>query len=88
MMDPNETLDLARKAADTLAGNISPEAALAAAVDLMMYFDSLDNWLTHGGFLPDDWATVNRSAVPRRNNLNNHYESANAEPGTFGDKNA
>lgn len=50
MMDPNETLRLAREASNRI-GNGDP----TAAVDLMMYFDALDQWLSNGGFAPKDW---------------------------------
>lgn len=54
-MDPNEALRLARKASEQFGKDITADQAAAAGVDLMMYFDALDQWLTNGGFLPEAW---------------------------------
>lgn len=54
-MDPNEALRKAREASEAIGKDTTAEEAAANAVDLMMYFDALDQWLTKGGFLPNDW---------------------------------
>jgi hypothetical protein len=54
-MDPNEALRKAREASENLGKDITTEEAAANAVDLMMYFDALDKWMSDGGFPPKDW---------------------------------
>ena len=54
-MDPNEALKKAREASNIVGSDVSQDVALAAAVDLMMYFDALEKWMTDGGFRPSDW---------------------------------
>lgn len=55
-MDPNEALKKAREASEKIGTAKWSKGELeAAAVDLMMYFDSLDKWMTDGGFPPVDW---------------------------------
>lgn len=50
-MDPNETLRRLRQ----LIGGTENVVPWAEAVDL---FTDLDEWLSKGGFLPQDWAGV------------------------------
>lgn len=56
MMDPNETLSEMLKIADSWqewgALEFDPETTLDALSDLVL---ALDNWLSQGGFLPDNW---------------------------------
>lgn len=47
-MDPNETLEQLRRAAD---GSASPD-------EVQELFHDLDEWLSGGGFLPDAWDSV------------------------------
>lgn len=54
-MDPNEALRKAREASEAIGKDTTAEEAAANAVDLMMYFDALDQWLTKGGFAPEAW---------------------------------
>lgn len=61
-MDPNEALKKAREASNIIGSDVSQDVALAAAVDLMMYFDALDQWLSRGGFLPIDWGEAKQTA--------------------------
>ena len=61
-MDPNEALKNAREASNIIGSDVSQDVALAAAVDLMMYFDALDKWMTDGGFLPIDWGEAKQTA--------------------------
>lgn len=44
-MDPNSTLALLR----------SLRASESTADEVIAAFDELDEWLSNGGFLPDDW---------------------------------
>ncbi len=63
-MDPNEALHLARVALSSRRREQDedqpPDAdnvdALADA------FEALDNWLMHGGFLPEPWARARATA--------------------------
>jgi len=50
-MDPNETLRVARAAADRLLNDYDPEVAYSLAEN----FTALDIWLSRGGFPPADW---------------------------------
>lgn len=50
-MDPNETLSELRRWADN--HNVAPQPATA---DLLVeHFAALDEWLSEGGFLPNNW---------------------------------
>ena len=52
-MDPNELLRRLREiAVDYYAGD---KSAHATAQEMVYEFESLDEWLTNGGFLPADW---------------------------------
>lgn len=55
-MDPNATLDSARKALATYRAALNSEDEGMGADDLAEAFESLDTWLSNGGFLPQDWA--------------------------------
>lgn len=60
-MDPNEALKNSREAARLILD--SPGSAVDDAVQgqtLAEAFDALDQWLSKGGFLPDDWKTRRR----------------------------
>lgn len=52
-MDPNELLRRLREiVAEYYAGD---KSAHATAQEMVYEFESLDEWLTNGGFLPTDW---------------------------------
>lgn len=53
-MDPNATLAEMREQMDTVFGG-NAELFEEAAVRLAELGASLDEWLSRGGFLPDDW---------------------------------
>jgi len=53
-MDPNDTLRKIREAMNIFYGG-SDKDCLDAGVDITNLFDSLDKWLSKGGFLPDEW---------------------------------
>ncbi len=58
MMDPNTALQIAREAYAKYvkaAAEMDSETYDIALCDLAEAFDSLDQWLTKGGFLPDSW---------------------------------
>ncbi len=50
-MDPNATLDRLRE----LVMEYRDHGAIETAEELADDFDSLDQWLSRGGFLPRDW---------------------------------
>ena len=57
-MDPNATLQAAREAYAKLVRAAEDMDSLAydeALCDLAEAFDSLDHWLSGGGFLPKAW---------------------------------
>lgn len=65
-MDPNATLRLARHLSSEIDRAINQHAEtplneqdihhlIDRASDLAILFDGLDEWLSKGGFLPDDW---------------------------------
>lgn len=54
-MDPNEALKNAREASKKMGQARTNDELAVAAVDLMMYFDALDQAMTGGMFTPDDW---------------------------------
>lgn len=58
-MDPNATLrEIQKITAAYAAGVITSGEERANALDEMAsHVGSLDEWLTRGGFLPDDWNT-------------------------------
>jgi hypothetical protein len=51
-MDPNETLDRLRELTDFGDTHEDVERTLDEVSDL---FTAMDDWLSRGGFLPDDW---------------------------------
>lgn len=58
-MDPNETLKVIRKLMNEWEDGISP----SSREDIESFLDevcehviALDEWLTNGGFRPDDWS--------------------------------
>lgn len=58
-MDPNETLKIIRKLMNQWEDGLSP----ASREDVEAFLDevcehviALDEWLTNGGFRPDDWS--------------------------------
>lgn len=58
-MDPNETLKEIRQLVTAIAVtelvSVHVEEAQELANDLAEKVSALDNWVSHGGFLPDDW---------------------------------
>jgi hypothetical protein len=57
-MDPNKTLASLRAAledARAAAEGDSNDAEIEAWQEVGEYVEALDEWLTKGGFLPDDW---------------------------------
>jgi hypothetical protein len=57
-MDPNETLEQLRDAIARLSAYLDaadPDPNLSVADDVIEMFNSLDEWLSRGGFRPDDW---------------------------------
>lgn len=60
-MDPNTALQNAREASKKIGEATTPDEAASAAVDLMLYFDALDKWLSEGGFLPIDWGEAKQT---------------------------
>lgn len=59
-MDPNEVLAAIRRLTSDEA-DWTLDDPVDVAVELAELVDSLDKWLTHGGFLPADWTTPSRS---------------------------
>lgn len=56
-MDPNETLRLIRLTAKQYRTDRRGPLATAHADQLVEFIDALDEWLTKGGFPPEDWKT-------------------------------
>lgn len=57
-MDPNETLNKLRKSAKKYHNSgYGSLTAQDAADKLMEHFSALDEWLTKGGLLPEDWSS-------------------------------
>ena len=54
-MDPNETLRLIRANVDN-----GERTDVDSYVELVELVHALDDWLSRGGFLPDDWSKGNR----------------------------
>ena len=50
-MDPNETLKKIRE----LIPQVRSSESTAPGDDLAEAVEALDDWLSHGGFLPKDW---------------------------------
>ena len=71
-MDPNEALKNAREASRKVAEASTQSEMASAAVDLMMYFDALDQSMTGGMFTPDDWERK-RKSEPMDNKLPDRY---------------
>ena len=59
-MDPNQVLKRFRQAysdwEDTRGKGEDPDTAVAAADEMRDAMYAMDEWLSAGGFLPDDWA--------------------------------
>lgn len=54
-MDPNEALKNARKALETIRGDRDGVVTSDAHDSLADAFESLDGWLSKGGFMPNGW---------------------------------
>lgn len=58
-MDPNATLELLRKQAQEILDNYEKytghDPIADDAANLAELVQSLDQWLTNGGFLPEEW---------------------------------
>lgn len=64
-MDPNETLELLRKAVN--AGKVYGDES-SREREIRWAFEDLDTWLSKGGFLPTRWERKERNRViPRAN---------------------
>lgn len=55
-MDPNETLRLLRLTIKQMDVDTDDRIRMAHADEIAEYFQGLDDFLTRGGFLPNDWA--------------------------------
>lgn len=55
-MDPNETLRLLRLTIAQLRVDADPDVRQAHAYEIAEYAESLDEWISKGGFLPLAWA--------------------------------
>lgn len=53
-MDPNATLERLREIVQWWNGGDADASDLETAVELV---ESLDQWLSNGGFVPKDWAS-------------------------------
>lgn len=54
-MDPNEALRQLRLTIKQMRVDTDPAIRQAHADEIAEYFEALDEWLTRGGFLPEDW---------------------------------
>jgi hypothetical protein len=54
MMDPNETLRALRELVEQVYGDDEGDVN-DQLEDFAGYFESLDGWISKGGFLPRDW---------------------------------
>ena len=54
-MDPDATLEAARKAAKAAYEAHGYEELSRAADDLVAAFEALDRWMLQGGFPPAEW---------------------------------
>ncbi len=62
-MDPNATLKMLRDlATDILMGGSDHEDA---AEQIAEAFESLDQWISRNGFLPDDWVASDSGRMKR-----------------------
>jgi hypothetical protein len=59
-MDPNETLQGIRSIIGELSLSKNTDNLLDLGEELASAVEQLDNWLTGGGFLPDEWTRVHR----------------------------
>lgn len=63
-MDPDQTLDDLREAAQRARKYIAiggfDYAAEKIVDELTNSFDALDDWLSRGGFMPNDWNPANK----------------------------
>lgn len=61
-MDPNATLrDIRKWCADSRVPYRSPEARDALCALVTSAVEALDEWLTAGGALPDEWVAMSNS---------------------------
>lgn len=60
-MDPNAALKMMRlRAEELLSGtHTSNDEEIDAGLELAEYACALDEWLTNGGFMPEDWKHAN-----------------------------
>lgn len=63
-MDPNETLRMLHAAFLRLDASPDGFALAECAAQVSELFESLDEWLSKGGFLPDAWDHSARQAEP------------------------
>jgi hypothetical protein len=54
-MDPNEALRKLRKLAKQLLDEGNAGDAAELGLDMAEQFQSLDEWMSKGGFVPTDW---------------------------------
>lgn len=64
-MDPNETLKQLRDAIKAVTNPDSEDRlGVRRTYDLIYAFEALDEWLSKGGFLPDDWHEFHSACPP------------------------
>ena len=63
-MDPNAALKRLRVLATLASEEKSDSWRVAYLFDFVEQFESLDEWLSRGGFLPDDWRKMRGPTFP------------------------
>lgn len=61
-MDPNKVLKKARAKAERILNDDSNTAEAQAFAE---HFQALDEWLSNGGFLPEDWRALRLAPAER-----------------------
>lgn len=59
-MDPNTALAELRSLVRVINSDIDDDTVAIMATDLVNVVSGLDDWLSKGGFLPDDWKKAER----------------------------
>ena len=54
-MDPNTALTMIRTQVERFVASDSDSEAISAADDMVEAFAALDQWMTKGGFPPEEW---------------------------------
>lgn len=55
-MDPNAALEELRKLIETVMNDWDSDTATQTEVEMANLFAALDEWLTKGGVLPNQWS--------------------------------